>query len=59
VKYDPSQITCGQLLRVFFAVAHDPTELNRQGPDVGTQYRSAIFYVDDEQKRIAEAISNN
>src|SRR6476659_6408866 len=55
VKYDPSQITYGQLLRVFFAVAHDPTELNRQGPDTGTQYRSAIFYVDDEQKRIAES----
>ncbi|HJX93113.1 MAG TPA: peptide-methionine (S)-S-oxide reductase MsrA [Pyrinomonadaceae bacterium] len=55
VKYDPSQITYGQLLRVFFAVAHDPTELNRQGPDVGTQYRSSIFYVDDEQKRIAES----
>ncbi|PWT89288.1 MAG: peptide-methionine (S)-S-oxide reductase [Blastocatellia bacterium] len=55
VTYDPSQITYGQLLRVFFAVAHDPTELNRQGPDVGTQYRSAIFYVNDEQKRIAES----
>src|SRR6185369_13836201 len=55
VKYDPSQITYGQLLRVFFAVAHDPTELNRQGPDTGTQYRSAIFYADDEQKRIAES----
>jgi peptide-methionine (S)-S-oxide reductase len=55
VKYDPSQITYGQLLKVFFAVAHDPTELNRQGPDVGTQYRSAIFYVNDEQKRIAES----
>jgi peptide-methionine (S)-S-oxide reductase len=55
ITYDPSQITYGQLLKVFFAVAHDPTELNRQGPDVGTQYRSAIFYVDDEQKRIAES----
>jgi peptide-methionine (S)-S-oxide reductase len=54
VVYDPSQITYGQLLKVFFAVAHDPTELNRQGPDVGTQYRSAIFYTTDEQKRIAE-----
>ncbi|HEY7945196.1 MAG TPA: peptide-methionine (S)-S-oxide reductase MsrA [Casimicrobiaceae bacterium] len=55
VKYDPSQITYGQLLRVFFSVAHDPTELNRQGPDVGTQYRSAIFYADPEQQRIAQA----
>jgi peptide-methionine (S)-S-oxide reductase len=55
VTYDPSQITYGQLLKVFFSVAHDPTELNRQGPDRGTQYRSAIFYADEEQKRIAEA----
>jgi len=55
VTYDSSQITYGQLLRVFFSVAHDPTELNRQGPDVGTQYRSAIFYANDEQKRAAEA----
>ncbi len=55
VTYDPSQITYGQLLKVFFAVAHDPTELNRQGPDVGTQYRSAIFYRNNEQKRIAES----
>ena len=55
VVYDPSKITYGQLLRVFFSVAHDPTELNRQGPDVGTSYRSAIFYVNDEQKRIANA----
>jgi peptide-methionine (S)-S-oxide reductase len=54
ITYDPSQITYGQLLKVFFAVAHDPTELNRQGPDVGTQYRSAIFYANEEQKRIAE-----
>jgi peptide-methionine (S)-S-oxide reductase len=53
ITYDPSQITYGQLLKVFFAVAHDPTELNRQGPDTGTQYRSAIFYANDEQKRIA------
>jgi peptide-methionine (S)-S-oxide reductase len=55
IVYDPSQITYGQLLRVFFSVAHDPTELNRQGPDTGTQYRSSIFYSNDEQKRIAEA----
>lgn len=55
VVYDPSQITYGQLLRIFFSVAHDPTELNRQGPDVGTSYRSVIFYANDEQKRIANA----
>jgi peptide-methionine (S)-S-oxide reductase len=55
VVYDPSQITYGELLRIFFSVAHDPTQLNRQGPDVGTSYRSAIFYVNDEQKRIANA----
>ncbi len=54
VVYDPSQITYGELLRVFFSVAHDPTELNRQGPDEGTQYRSSIFYSSDEQKHIAE-----
>jgi len=55
ITYDPSQITYGQLLRIFFSVAHDPTELNRQGPDEGSQYRSVIFYNGDEQKRIAEA----
>jgi peptide-methionine (S)-S-oxide reductase len=55
VVYDPSRITYGQLLRIFFSVAHDPTELNRQGPDVGTSYRSAIFYSDEDQKRIANA----
>ena len=55
ITYDPSQITYGQLLRVLFSVAHDPTELNRQGPDTGSQYRSSIFYANDEQKRIAEA----
>ena len=55
VTYDPSQVTYGELLQVFFSVAHDPTELNRQGPDEGTQYRSAIFYSNAEQKRIAEA----
>jgi peptide-methionine (S)-S-oxide reductase len=55
VVYDPSKITYGQLLRIFFSVAHDPTQLNRQGPDVGPSYRSAIFYVGDEQRRIASA----
>src|SRR5438477_2119517 len=55
ITYDPSQITYGQLLRVFFSVAHDPTQLNRQGPDSGTQYRSVIFYGNDEQKKIAQA----
>jgi len=55
IVYDPSQITYGELLRVFFSVAHDPTQLNRQGPDEGTQYRSSIFYSSNEQKRIAEA----
>jgi peptide-methionine (S)-S-oxide reductase len=55
ITYDASRITYGQLLRIFFSVAHDPTELNRQGPDEGTQYRSVIFYGNDEQKRIAEA----
>jgi peptide-methionine (S)-S-oxide reductase len=55
IVYDPSQITYGELLRIFFSVAHDPTQLNRQGPDEGTQYRSSIFYTNDEQKRIAEA----
>ena len=55
VTYDPRKISYGQLLKVFFDVAHDPTQLNRQGPDVGPQYRSAIFYSDPEQKRIAEA----
>jgi len=55
VVYDPSQLTYGELLRIFFSVAHDPTELNRQGPDVGTSYRSAIFYSTEDQKRIANA----
>ena len=53
--YDPSKITYGQLLRIFFSVAHDPTQLNRQGNNVGTSYRSAIFFANDEQKRIATA----
>ena len=55
ITFDPHKISYGQLLKVFFSVAHDPTQLNRQGPDHGRQYRSAIFYKDDEQKRIAEA----
>jgi peptide-methionine (S)-S-oxide reductase len=55
VTYDPSQITLGKLLRIFFSVAHDPTQLNRQGPDEGSQYRSAIFYSSPEQKKIAES----
>ncbi|HTS23500.1 MAG TPA: peptide-methionine (S)-S-oxide reductase MsrA [Casimicrobiaceae bacterium] len=55
VTYDPAQVSYGELLRVFFSVAHDPTQLNRQGPDWGTQYRSAIFYSNDEQKRVAQA----
>jgi len=55
VIFDPSKITYGQLLRVYFSVAHDPTQLNRQGNDVGTSYRSSIFYTSEEQKRLATA----
>lgn len=55
VTYDPSKVTFGTILKYFFWVAHDPTQLNRQGPDHGRQYRSAIFYAGDEQRRIAEA----
>jgi len=55
IAYDPSRLSFGALLKIFFAVAHDPTQLNRQGNDVGPQYRSAIFHADAEQKRIAEA----
>ena len=55
VVYDPSKVSYGTLLRVFFAVAHDPTQLNRPGPDVGTQYRSEVFYANDAQKKIAAA----
>src|SRR4051812_4098834 len=55
ITYDPSQISFGQLLKVVFSVAHDPTQVNRQGNDVGTQYRSVIFYSNDEQKKIAES----
>ncbi len=54
VVFDPSKITYGQLLRIFFSVAHDPTQLNRQGPDVGSSYRSAIFYANDEQQKISK-----
>ena len=54
ITYDPSQISYGQLLKIYFAVAHDPTQLNRQGPDEGTQYRSAIFFANDEQKQVAQ-----
>jgi peptide-methionine (S)-S-oxide reductase len=55
VIYDPAQISYGRLLQIFFSVAHDPTQLNRQGPDRGTQYRSAIFYKDAQQQRVAES----
>src|SRR5579863_2409831 len=55
VVYDPSQISYGTLLKIFFSVAHDPTQKDRQGPDMGTQYRSAIFYATEEQKKIVEA----
>ncbi len=55
ITYDPAQITYGELLQVFFSVAHDPTQKKRQGPDDGTQYRSVVFYANDEQKKIAEA----
>ncbi|RIK96601.1 MAG: peptide-methionine (S)-S-oxide reductase [Proteobacteria bacterium] len=55
ITYDPKEISYGKILQIFFSVAHDPTQLNRQGPDVGTQYRSAIFTVNDEQAKIASA----
>jgi peptide-methionine (S)-S-oxide reductase len=55
VIYDPAQVSFGKLLQIFFSVAHDPTQLNRQGPDEGTQYRSVIFYSTDEERRVAEA----
>ena len=55
ITFDPARISYGQILKIFFSVAHDPTEVNRQGPDTGTQYRSAIFYTSEEQKRVAEA----
>lgn len=55
VRFDPERISFGQILKIFFAVAHDPTEKDRQGADVGRQYRSSIFYLDEEQKKVAEA----
>ncbi len=55
IVFDPQQVSYGELLQIYFSVAHDPTQLNRQGPDLGTQYRSAIFYTDEAQKRIAQA----
>ena len=55
IKYDPKKISYGKILQIFFSVVHDPTQLNRQGPDTGTQYRSAIFTTTDEQKKVAEA----
>lgn len=55
ITYDPKRISYGQLLKIFFAVAHDPTQLDRQGPDIGPQYRSAIFYSTDEERRVAES----
>lgn len=55
VRFDATKITFGKILKVFFSIAHDPTTRDRQGPDVGRQYRSVIFYADDEQKRVAEA----
>jgi peptide-methionine (S)-S-oxide reductase len=55
IVFDPAKISYGQILQIEFSVVHDPTQLNRQGPDVGTQYRSVIFYADDDQKRIAQA----
>ena len=55
IKYNPREISYGQILKIYFSVVHDPTQLNRQGPDVGTHYRSAIFYANDEQKKVAEA----
>ena len=55
ITFDPAKITYGQILMVYFSVVHDPTQLNRQGPDTGSQYRSAIFYMNDDQKRVAQA----
>src|SRR5690349_3257124 len=55
ITFDPQRVSYGQILQVFFSVAHDPTQLNRQGPDYGTQYRSSIFYANDTQKKVADA----
>jgi peptide-methionine (S)-S-oxide reductase len=55
IRFDPKQVSYGEILQIYFSVVHDPTQLDRQGPDVGPQYRSSIFYADDTQKRIAEA----
>jgi peptide-methionine (S)-S-oxide reductase len=55
IRYDPGKVSFGQLLKIFFSIAHDPTQIDRQGNDVGRQYRSAIFYADDEQRRVARA----
>ena len=55
IIYDPAKVSFGTLLRIFFSVVHDPTQMNRQGNDIGTQYRSAIFYTDEEQREVAEA----
>jgi peptide-methionine (S)-S-oxide reductase len=55
IRFDPAKVSYGQLLKVFFSIAHDPTTRDRQGPDVGKQYRSAIFYANDAQRRVAEA----
>ena len=55
IEFDPAQLTLGQILQIYFSVAHDPTEVDRQGPDVGPQYRSVIYYADDQQKKISEA----
>jgi peptide-methionine (S)-S-oxide reductase len=55
ITFDPKQVSYGEILRVFFSVAHDPTQLNRQGPDIGPQYRSAIFYVNDAQRDLAKS----
>jgi peptide-methionine (S)-S-oxide reductase len=55
IRYDPTKTTYGELMKIFFSIAHDPTQLNRQGNDVGRQYRSTIFYADEEQKKVAQA----